>query len=243
MNTTRSLRTEEYKMGIFTRVRDIINSNISNMLDKAEDPEKLVKMMIREMEDTLVEIKAHCAASMATKKKIAREMESVLGYANNWGGKAQLAMDKGREDLAREALMEKRRFVERAESLENELEQAKNLVAQYQNDIQQLEDKLGAAREKQRILVERHRHAQQKRRAEESVRRFDTSNVVTRFEAFEERIDRMEADAALVNKYRQPNLEDEFASLEGDAEIERELEALRRHKHGAAENAPAQQHA
>lgn len=221
-------------MGIFTRVRDIINANINAMLDKAEDPEKLVKMMIREMEDTLVEIKANCAAAMATKKKIAREMEQVLDHAKNWGGKAQLAVDKGREDLAREALMEKRRFVERAEALENELDQAKALIAQYQDDIQKLEDKLGTAREKQRMLVERHRHVQQKRRAEESIRKFDTSSVLHRFEAFEERIDRMEADADLVNKYRRPTLEEEFATLEGDEELERELDELKQRKSAAA---------
>jgi phage shock protein A len=234
---TRDSRMEDVEMGIFTRVRDIINANINAMLDKAEDPEKLVKMMIREMEDTLVEIKANCAAAMATKKKIAREMELTLQHAKNWGGKAELAVEKGREDLAREALMEKRRFVERAEALENELEQAKGLVTQYQNDIMQLEDKLGAAREKQRILVERHRHVQQKRRAEESIRRFDTSSVVHRFEAFEERIDRMEADADLVNKYRSSSLEEEFANLEGDDEIERELDEIRQRKTAPADTA------
>ena len=100
-------------MGIFTRVRDIISANINSMLDKAEDPEKLVKLMIREMEDTLIEVKANCAGSMAQKKKIQREIEAMLGHAKTWDNKAQLAISKGREDLAREALVEKRRFVER----------------------------------------------------------------------------------------------------------------------------------
>ncbi|HPO17080.1 MAG TPA: phage shock protein PspA [Candidatus Hydrogenedentes bacterium] len=223
-------------MGIFTRVRDIINSNISAMLDRAEDPEKLVKLMIREMEDTLVEIKANCAGSMATRKKIQREMESMLEMAKTWDGKASLAIDKGREDLAREALLEKRRFVERAEALEQELEQTKNLVTQYQNDIMQLEDKLGAAREKQRILVQRHRHAQDQKRKENGIRRFDTSDAVKRFEEFEQRIDRMEAEANLVNFGRKPSLKDEFDALEADSEIEQELANLK-----ARKSAPAQQ--
>src|SRR6056297_1432137 len=100
-------------MGVFTRVRDIISANINAMLDHAEDPEKMVKLMIREMEDTLIEIKANCAGAMATKKKIKRELEEVLDHAKTWDGKAELAINKGREDLAREALKEKKRYVER----------------------------------------------------------------------------------------------------------------------------------
>ncbi|MBI2434206.1 MAG: phage shock protein PspA [Candidatus Hydrogenedentes bacterium] len=217
-------------MGIFTRVSDIISSNINAMLDKAEDPEKMVKLMIREMEDTLIEIKANCAGAMATKKKIQREMESVVDHAKNWEGKAQLAIDKGREDLAREALKEKRRYVERGETLENELDQAKALIQQYQNDIMQLEDKLGAAREKQRILIQRHRHAQNKKRAEQGIRKFDTSDAFFRFDEFQQRIDRMEAEGELVNYARKPTLSDEFAALEGDEDIERELTELKQRK-------------
>lgn len=216
-------------MGIFTRVRDIINSNINSMLDKAEDPEKLVKMMIREMEDTLIEVKANCAGAMATKKRVQRDMEEILNHAKTWDGKAQLAIDKGREDLAREALLEKRRYVERGESLENELEQAKQLVTQYQSDICQLEDKLGAAREKQRMLVQRHRHAKDQHQAQNTIRRFDSSDAVQRFEAFEERIDRMEAEASLVNFGRKssPSLDDRFKEIETDEAIEAELAALK----------------
>ncbi len=219
-------------MGIFTRVRDIISSNINAMLDKAEDPEKLVKMMIREMEDTLIEIKANCASGMATKKKIKREIETVIELAKNWDNKAQLAIDKGREDLAREALLEKRRHVERAEALEEELEQAKNLVTQCQSDIMQLEDKLGSAREKQRVLVQRHTNANTKKKAQQQIRRYDTSDALERFDNFQQRIDRMEADAELVNYGRKATLADEFKALETDTELEKELAALKARKSG-----------
>jgi len=219
-------------MGIFTRVRDIISANINAMLDKAEDPEKLVKLMIREMEDTLVEVKANCAGVMARKKVLSREIEAMVGHAKTWDGKAELAVTKGREDLAREALVEKRRFVERAEKLEEELEQTRQLVTEYQSDIMQLEDKLGAAREKQRLLVQRHKHAQQKFRAETNIRKYESSDVLQRFDAFQERIDRMEAEAGLVNYGRKPSLVDEFAALEGDDDIERELAALKSRKSG-----------
>ena len=221
-------------MGIFSRMSDIISSNINSMLDKAEDPEKLVKMMIREMEDTLVEIKASCAGAMATKKRVQRELNTANERAREWGEKAQLAVDKGREDLAREALMEKKRYTEKVESLEKELEQCDALVNQYQSDIQKLEDKLSSARERQRVLVQRHIHAKGKKRAEEGIRKVDTSDAMVRFERFENRIERMEAEADLVNMGRKPNLEDEFNRLKTDDSIDKELQELknRRQQHG-----------
>lgn len=214
-------------MGIFTRVRDIISSNLNSMLDKAEDPEKLIKLIIREMEDTLVEIKASCAGAMASKKKAQRELAETQTRAQGWAAKAQLAVDKGREDLAREALLEKRRYTERAESLEKELVQCDGLVEQYQQDIVQLEDKLASAREKQRILVQRHIHAQRKRKAQEDIRRADTTEALVRFDNFQNRIERMESEADLVNYGRKTSLEDEFAKITDDEDLERELAELK----------------
>jgi len=221
-------------MGIFTRVRDIISANINTMLEKAEDPEKLVKLMIREMEDTLVEVKASCAGAMATKKKIQRELEEVTERSESWGEKAQLAIDKGRDDLAREALIEKKRYAERTDSLEGEAAQCDDLVAQYQDDIKQLEDKLNTAREKQRVLVQRHVRAQHKMRSESDIRKMDTSDALARFDNFEDRIERMEADAELVNFGRKPTLDDEFRKLEGDDDIEAELDALKKKSSGSS---------
>lgn len=214
-------------MSIFSRLSDIISSNINAMLDKAEDPEKLIRLMIQEMEDTLVEIKASCAGVMATKKKAQRELDEAHTRAQQWGEKAQLAVNKGREDLAREALLEKRRYRERAGALEKELSHCDALVEQYQADMTQLEDKLGGAREKQRILVQRHIHAQRKKRAQQGMRRLDNSDAILRFEQFENRIERLEAEADLVNFGRKPPLEEEFTRLEGDDEIEKELQALK----------------
>jgi phage shock protein A len=214
-------------MGIFTRFRDIINSNINAMLDKAEDPEKLIKLMIREMEDTLVEIKASCAGVMANSKKVQRQIEEVQSRAQYWEDKAALAVKKGRDDLALEALVEKRRYKERAGALEQESIEHNALVEQYQGDIQQLEDKLAAAREKQRILVQRHIHASRKKRAQEEIRRMDSSEAILKFEDLENRIERMEAEADLVNFGKKPTLEGELDSLLVDEEIEKELKTLK----------------
>ena len=214
-------------MGIFTRFRDIVNSNINSMLDKAEDPEKIIRLIIQEMEDTLVEIRASCADAMAMKKKVMRSGDEARSRSEMWEKRAELAVGKGREDLAREALMEKRRHHERIESLESEAAQCDVLIEQYQDDIVQLENKLNSAREKQRILVKRHEHAQHRRRAEMDIRRVETNDAFLRFDQYENRIERMEAEADLVNYGRRGTLEDEIASLETDEEIESELEQLK----------------
>ncbi|MEX2381634.1 MAG: phage shock protein PspA [Opitutales bacterium] len=222
-------------MGIFTRFRDIVSSNINAMLEKAEDPEKLIKLMIQEMEDTLVEIKASCAALMAELKRHERASGESRALADRWAGKAQLAVNKGREDLAREALVEKRRYLERAAQLEADVTQCEDLIEQYRSEIVQLEEKLQSAREKQRVLVQRHVHAQDKKRAQHGIRKFETSDAMMRFDKFENRIDRMEAEADLINYGRgKPSgagsLEEELAGLEGDEEIEKELAALKGNK-------------
>ncbi len=214
-------------MGIFTRFRDIVSSNINAMLDRAEDPEKLIRLMIREMEDTLVELKAACAGLIAETKKAQRQQDEAAGRAGYWEDKAALAVSRGRDDLAREALVEKRRHQQRADALESELSDHQALVAQYREDILQLEDKLKSAREKQRLLVQRHIHAERKHRAQQEIRRIDSTEAVLKFDELEDRIERMEAEADLVNFGRKDDLQTELEKLTVDEEIERELKALK----------------
>jgi len=214
-------------MGIFTRFRDIISSNINAMLDKAEDPEKLIRLMIREMEDTLVEIKSACAGVMAGGKKIKRQLDGLGARVQYWEEKAELAVSKGRDDLAREALVEKRKFNRRMETLEGDLAEHDLLIDQYQDDIRQLEEKLKSARDKQRMLVQRHIHARKKMQAQEELRRIDSSETVMKFDEIENRIERMEAEADLVNYGKKTSLEEELERLSVDEEIENELRALK----------------
>jgi phage shock protein A len=214
-------------MGIFTRFRDIISSNISAMLDRAEDPEKLIKLMIREMEDTLVELKASCASVIADHKRIERRLNNIRSRETLWVERAQLAVDKGRDDLAREALIEKRRFSQMADSLTNELSQHSELIAQYREDITQLEEKLHTAKEKQHMLVKRHLHAQHAKAAQQEIRRVDNYETIAKFEELENRIDRMEAEADLVNPLPRNTLEAAFDKLNVDEDIEKELSALK----------------
>lgn len=214
-------------MGIFTRFRDIVNSNINAMLDKAEDPEKLIKLMIQEMEDTLVEIKASCAGVMATRKKAERQLDQIQSRAKYWENNAELAVNRDRDDLAREALVEKRRFTGMENPLEKQLMEHNGLIEQYQGDIRQLEERLRTAREKRQGLAQRHLRAKRKKRTQEEIRRMDSSETILKFEQLENRIERMEAEADLVNFGNGPELEEEFKNLLVDEEIEKELQGLK----------------
>ncbi|MFO7975244.1 MAG: PspA/IM30 family protein [Candidatus Hydrogenedentota bacterium] len=214
-------------MGVFTRTRDIVNANINAMLDKAENPEKMIRFMAREMEETLGRVKAARGGAMAARHDIETELSRVCDRVDVWADRARLAVDKGRDDLAREALIEKRRYLGRTDALERERMQADALVGRYQEDIDALEAKLKLVMEKKRMLVQRHVRAGEHRRAQYQLRRLDTSRAMQRFHQFEHRIECMEAEADLVNFGRRPSLEEEFAGLGADEEIEHELEELK----------------
>lgn len=214
-------------MGIFTRFKDIVASNMSAMLDKAEDPEKLIKLMIREMEDTLIEIKSSCANAIANQKKVQRFLDGIQDKEMFWARKAAFAVKKGEDQLARQALQEKRRHTRRGETVEVELTELNLIIDQYRDDIQELESKLKSAREKQRILVQRHIRARHKKTAQEEIRRADSTEIMQKFEELENHIERMEAEADLVNYGRPSTLEDQFNTIEADDEIEAELTQLK----------------
>ena len=214
-------------MGIFTRFKDIVASNINSMLDNAEDPEKLIKLMIREMEDTLIEIKSSCANTIAGQKKARRFLDEIEEKEDFWNQKAELAVQKGKDNLARQALQEKRRYTQRAETLQAEVTELGVMIEQYREDIQELENKLKSAREKQRMLVQRHLRATRKKRVREEIRRADSAEVMQKFEELEQQIERMEAEADLVDYGRASTLENQLDALEADDEIEAELNELK----------------
>ena len=218
---------ERKNMGIFTRFKDIVSANLNSILDSAEDPEKMLKLMIREMEDTLVELKSSCAASMATEKKMGRELAELEAAVTEWENKAALALKKGREDLAREALVLKKNFTERVVVLTGELAGQVEIVAQYKEDIAKLDEKIAYARDKLRILVQRQVKAKEKVKSETTMRKLDSADAVLRFEQYESRIDQLEAEADLINAKRPVSIKEEFANLEYENEIEQELASLK----------------
>lgn len=211
-------------MGLIARVRDIVNSNVGAVLDKAENPEKLAKLLISEIEDVLVEIKGSCATAMATAKQVERDRKRAQTEEQEWARRADLAVDKGRDDLAREALRERRRYAAKVEALTTELDQCNATVDEYKTAIVELESKLRAAREKQRMLVVRHERAVRKQKTERQLRRLDTTDVFARLDRLEHRI---EAQTDRPWAGSPSTLAREIDSLaDGDA-IERELAALK----------------
>lgn len=215
-------------MGVFTRLKDIINSNLNAMLDAAEDPDKLIRLMIQEMEDTLVEVKANCAGAIASRKRAEKGVESAAAAIATWEERARLAVEKGREDLAREAIRERRRLEELREAHATEAAGCAAVVAGLKEDIAAVEAKLADARQRHRLLVERHRRArshQQTRTVIERVTRYD---AMSRFDQLEQRIERMEAFQEIDPDLRKPSLEEAFAALEAADTVEEELERLKR---------------
>ena len=217
-------------MGIFSRFRDIVSSNLNSILDRAEDPQKMVRLIIQEMEDTLIEVKSSCAGVIADQKKTQRELAQCKELVEQWDSKAKLAVSKGRDDLARAALSEKRKYNERADWLTEDLERTKGAVSSFQSDITQLESKLNDARDKQRSILQRRAAVDARRRTHSKIRKVDTSEAFMRFEAYEYGIDRMEAEAELTDSYRpkEASLDEKFTTLEHEDEIEQELEKLRK---------------
>ncbi|RLB59683.1 MAG: phage shock protein PspA [Deltaproteobacteria bacterium] len=219
-------------MGVFSRLKDIINSNINSMVDKAEDPEKLLKLMMLEMEDTLVEIKASAAGVMAQRKRVERRLESCRCRADDWEQKARLAMSKQREELAREALLEKHKLLRQAQALERELVDFDDLVRQYQEDIGKLEAKLAEAREKHRVLAQRHAYASGARRVHEQIRKAESTGAFARFDRLERRVERAEAEIEVARWSERPGLEEKFAKLQEEELVDAELKRLRRETAG-----------
>jgi phage shock protein A len=216
-------------MGIFSRFKDIISSNLNAMLDKAEDPEKLIRLMIQEMEETLVELKSSCAGVMADKKKVERDREALKEEDAKWQQRAELAISKNKEDLAKEALVERNRFRTRIENLESDIKELDKMIEQARKDIEQLEGKLNTAREKQQVLVQRRIRAGQSLKTQNEIRKAGSMDAIRKFQEFEHRIDRMEAEAGLVNvEPEKGSLEDEFSRLENEDSINAELKKLKK---------------
>ncbi|MBB4211661.1 phage shock protein A (PspA) family protein [Rhodothalassium salexigens DSM 2132] len=224
-------------MGIFSRLTDIINSNITHILDRAEDPEKMIRMVIQEMEDTLVEVRAAAARTIADQKDTQRRLKRMADAQTDWERKAELALSKGREDLARGALMEKARVAEMTDSLEAEVEQLKDALAKHEDDIVKLETKLREAKAKKQTLEARHTTATNAKRVKQSLYDTRIDDAFERFDKLDSRLDRLEGEAEAMDLGRDGRgLADEIADLETESAIEDELAALKaRMKQGSGE--------
>lgn len=213
-------------MGIFSRFTDIINSNINSLLDKAEDPQKMVRLIIQEMEDMLVEVRTASAKTIATKKDIQMQIDKLTHQVQDWSEKAELAISKEREDLARAALQERSKCHETVAMLVRELENIDEQLLKLQAETAQLQEKLADAKARQKTILLRQSTASSRLDVKKTLDSSKVEDAMGRFEQYERKINDIEAQ---VDAYDlgQKTLNDEFAELQADDQVENELAALK----------------
>jgi phage shock protein A len=224
--TINAFELKETNMSIFSRFTDIVNSNLNALLDKAEDPQKMVRLIIQEMEDTLVEVRSTSAKTIANKKDIAQQIDKLHAQASDWEAKAELAITKDREDLAKAALQERNKCTEAADALTKELDVVESQLSKLQEETTQLQAKLADAKARQKTILLRQSTASSRLDVKKTLDSAKVEDVMGRFEQYERKINDIEAQ---VDAYDlgQKSLNDEFAELAADDKINDELAALK----------------
>ena len=215
-------------MGIFSRTRDIVAANMAELLDKAEDPAKMIRMIILEMEETLVEVRASAARTIADQKEMRRHMSKLDQMQANWTEKAELALSKGREDLAKAALVERQKAVDMVEQLQAEVVVLDDALRASEEDIAKLQLKLREARTKQASVQTRMETANNRYRLRDMYAGPKTQDAFSRFEVLERRADEAEGRAEAMGLAIPKTLEEEIAELRQSDKVDAELEALKK---------------
>ncbi|KFL46137.1 phage shock protein A [Sphingobium sp. ba1] len=215
-------------MGIFSRTRDIIAANVTDLLDKAEDPAKMIRMIILEMEETLVEVRASAARTIADQKEMRRHIAKLTALQDSWTEKAQLALSKDREDLAKAALVERQKATDMAEHLIHEIETLDEALRAAEEDIAKLQAKLREARVRQNSLVTRMQSAENRLRVREAYAGEKVNEAFARFDLLERRVDMAEGRADAMDLGSAPKtLEEEIAELRSADKVDADLAALK----------------
>ena len=214
-------------MGIFSRMRDIINSYLNAMIDKAENPEKIARLIIQEMEDTLVEVRTDAARNIAERKELSRKAEAYKERAAEWAQKAELALTKDREDLARGALSAKQQAEQMNEVVLKEIDVLDEAVAKADGDLSKLQTKLDEAKAKHKALMMRSNVAKGQIRMRSQLNDNKVNDALSRYERMERKVDDLEAQVEAYDLGSGESLESQFAALEADEAVEAELAALK----------------
>lgn len=218
-------------MGIFSRTRDIVAANFNDMLDKADDPTKMIRMIILEMEETLVEVRASAARTIADQKEMHRKTVQLDRLQDDWADKAQLALSKEREDLARAALVEKKKAADISDQLKQEIAVLDDALRAYEQDIQKLQNRLREARSRQTAIAARLESAENRVKLRTLMSSERTDDALARFDQLERRVDYAEGRAeslSLAEGGNKATLADEISALEGADAIDDELEQMKR---------------
>lgn len=223
-------------MGIFSRFSDIVNSNINSLLEKAEDPEKMVRLIIQEMEDTLVEVRSAAARAIADRKQMDRRLAEGRREAEDWAKKAELAVRKGRDDLARAALAEKTQAEHRVAGLEEQHAQVEEALARLNDDMARLQEKLADAKARQKAMVVRHRTAGHQLEMRRQIHENRIDDALVRFEHFERKLEDVEGRVESYDLGQRKDLGREFVSLEAEESVEAELVALKKRVGGESQD-------
>ena len=214
-------------MGIFSRLTDIVNSNINAILARAEDPEKIIRLIIQEMEDTLVEVRSSAVRSIAERKELERRVAAIRREVEEWERKAELAVTRGRDDLAKGALHAKARAEQNCKELESQLAQLVEALNRQNEDIGRLQAKLNDAKARQRSIVARHKTAANRVKLRSKLYDERITDAFARFEQVERALDEAEGKVEAYDIGRQKGLHEEFAEMEADASVLEELEKLK----------------
>ncbi len=214
-------------MGIFSRLSDIVNANLNALLDRAEDPEKMAKLMIQEMEDTLVEVRSAAVKNISEKKEMQRRLEQLAAAEADWAQKAEFAISKGRDDLAKGALLARRKLADTADALRGEMKAVEDALARHDEDLARLQSKLQEAKAKQKALLIRLNAAQKRVQVRRTLADGRVDDALARYETLHRKIDELEGRAEVYDMGQGKSLEQEFANLEAESGIDAELEALK----------------
>jgi phage shock protein A len=216
-------------MGIFSRTRDIIAANFTDLLERAEDPAKMIRMIIMEMEETLVEVRATAARSIADQKEMQRHIDRLARLQDDWADKAQLALSKSREDLARAALVEKKKATDMADQLRHEMGTLSGSLHAYEVDIDKLQTRLREARSRQSAIAARLESAENRVRLKKLMTSERVDEALSRFDQLERRVDDAEGRAdSLDLAGPKPTLADEISALASEDRIDEELAAMKK---------------
>lgn len=216
-------------MGIFSRMTDIINSNLNALLDSAEDPPKMIRLIIQEMEDTLVEVRSSSARVLADRKAARRRIQRYYDEIGEWEGKARLAVNKGREDLAKAALYEKQLLSEEAAAVEAELLALDEHIEQLHEEVEQLQQKLSDAKARQKAMQMRSDTVESRIKVKRQIQRDVLDDAFAKFERFERRMDNLEGqvEAMDIGREVKSDLATEIGSLAEDEKLNEELARLK----------------